>query len=79
MRAYLEFMEQHWRALVGLFGLILVGFMSGLALESIAISLASMVGGLVVAFVMATAYLRADGHSPEHHARMDRVFDDMNP
>jgi hypothetical protein len=72
-------MQRHWRSLVVIFGLILAGFVGGLALDSIAIALASLVSGLVVAFVMATAFLRADGHSPEHHARMDRVFDDMNP
>jgi hypothetical protein len=72
-------MELHWRFLVALFGLILLGFVSGLALDSIAIALGSLVAGLVVAFVFATAFLRADGHSPEHHANVDRVFDDMNP
>jgi hypothetical protein len=72
-------MEQHWRSLVSMFALILVGFMGGIALDSIAISLASLVSGLVVAFVMATAFLRAEGHSPEHHPRVDRVFGDINP
>jgi hypothetical protein len=72
-------MQRHWRFLVVTFGLILVGFVGGLALGSIAVALGSLVSGLVVAFVMAIAFLRADGHSPEHHARMDRVFDDMNP
>ena len=69
-------MQRHWRSLVVIFGLILVGFVAGLALGSIAVALASLVSGLVVAFVMAIAFMRADGHSPEHHSRMDRVFDD---
>jgi positive regulator of sigma E activity len=72
-------MEQHWRSLVGLFFLILIGFVCGLAFESIAIALASLVSGLVVAFVLSTAFLRAEGHSPEHHARVDRVFGDAGP
>ena len=72
-------MQRHWRALVIGFALILCGFLGGLALESIAIALASLVSGLVVAFVMAIAFLRADGHSPEHHARVDHVFDDTGP
>jgi len=72
-------MQQHWRSLVVMFGLILIGFVGGLALESIALALASLVSGLVVAFVLATAFLRAEGHSPEHHARIDRAFDDTNP
>jgi uncharacterized membrane protein (DUF441 family) len=72
-------MEQHWRSLVGLFMLILVGFVSGLALDSIFVALASLVSGLVVGFVLSTAFLRAEGHSPEHHARVDAVFGDTNP
>jgi len=72
-------MEQHWRFLITLFALILTAFVSGLAFDSIALALGGIVSGLVVAFVFATAFLRADGHSPEHHARVDRVFGDMNP
>ena len=72
-------MERHWRSLIALFGLILVGFVSGLAFDSLWLALASLVAGLDVAFVLATAFLRAEGHSPEHHARVDRVFGDMNP
>jgi hypothetical protein len=72
-------MQRHWRSMVVMFGLILVGFVAGIALESIALALACLVSGLVMAFVMATAFLRADGHSPEHHARVDRAFDDTNP
>ena len=72
-------MQRHWRALVIGFGLILVGFVGGLALESIAIALVSLVTGLVVAFVMAIAYLRPEGASPEHHARVDHLLDDTNP
>ena len=72
-------MQRHWRSLIVIFGLVLLGFLGGLAFDSIALALASLVSGLVVAFVMAVAFLRADGHSPEHHARVDRVFDDTNP
>jgi uncharacterized membrane protein AbrB (regulator of aidB expression) len=72
-------MEQHWRSLIGIFALILAGFVGGLTFDSIAVSLGCLFGGLVVAFVMATAFMRAEGHSPEHHARVDALFDDMNP
>jgi positive regulator of sigma E activity len=72
-------MEQHWRSLVSMFGLILVGFAGGLLFDSIPLALGSLVSGLVVAFVMATAFMRPEGHSPEHHPRVDRVFGDMNP
>ena len=71
-------MQLHWRALVALFGLILTGFLVGLAFDSITIALWSLLSGFVVAFVLATAFLRAEGHSPEHHARVDAMFGDMN-
>jgi positive regulator of sigma E activity len=71
-------MEQHWRALIGMFGLILAGFVGGLTFDSITVALWSLMSGLVVAFVMATAFMRADGQSPEHHPRVDGVFGDMN-
>jgi positive regulator of sigma E activity len=73
------YMQLHWRALVALFGLILTGFLVGLAFDSITIALWSLMSGFVVAFVLATAFLRAEGHSPEHHARVDSMFGDMNP
>jgi hypothetical protein len=71
-------MQRHFGALVAGYSFILVGFVFGLAFDSIALALASLVSGLVAAFVMAVALLRADGHSPEHHAHVNRVLDDVN-
>ena len=72
-------MQRHWRGLVALFGLLVVAFVTALWADSVAIALASLVSGLVLAFVMSTAWMRADGHSPEHHPAIDRVVDDTNP
>jgi hypothetical protein len=72
-------MQRHWRGLVALFGLLTLAFVSALWIDSVAIALAALVSGLVMAFVMATAWMRADGHSPEHHAAVDKVFDDTSP
>lgn len=72
-------MQRHWRGLTVLFGLLSLAFVAALWLDSVAIALASLVSGLVMAFVMATAWMRADGHSPEHHAGVDKVFDDTSP
>jgi hypothetical protein len=72
-------MQRHWRGLVGLFGLLSLAFVVALWVDSVAFALAALVSALVLAFVMATAWMRADGHSPEHHASVDRVFDDTNP
>jgi hypothetical protein len=72
-------MQRHWKGLVVLFGLLAAAFVGALWAESVAIALGALVSGLVLAFVMSTAWMRADGHSPEHHPRVDHVFDDTNP
>ena len=72
-------MQRHWRFLIVLFALVLFGFVTGAATGSIAISLGSIVCGIVVAFVMGIAFLRPEGHTPEHHPPVDRALDDTNP
>ena len=72
-------MQRHWKGLVLLFGLLATAFIASLWADSVAFALGSLVSGLVVAFVMSIAWMRADGHSPEHHHRIDHVIDDTNP
>jgi hypothetical protein len=72
-------MQRHWRGLVILFGLLALAFVAALWADSVAFALGALVSGLVLAFVMSTAWMRAEGHSPEHHAPVDRVFDDTHP
>jgi hypothetical protein len=72
-------MQRHWRGLVALFGLLALAFVAAIWVDSVAMALAALVSGLVLAFVMATAWMRPAGHTPEHHASIDRVFDDTNP
>lgn len=72
-------MQRHWRTVLGLFGLILLGFLGSMVFGSSGVALTTVVAGLVLAFVMAIAYLRADGHSPESHAHVDHALDDTNP
>jgi hypothetical protein len=72
-------MQRHWRGLIALFALLALAFVTALWVDSVAIALGALVSGLVLAFVMATAWMRADGHSPEHHHPVDRVVDDTSP
>jgi DMSO/TMAO reductase YedYZ heme-binding membrane subunit len=74
-----DLMQRHWRALVGMVVLMIVGFVGAIAFGSIAIALGSLISGLVVMFVMAIAYLRPEGSAPEHHPRIDHILDDTNP
>jgi hypothetical protein len=62
-----------------LFGLLTLAFVTALWVDSVAFALAALVSGLVFAFVLGIAWMRADGHSPEHHPRVDRAFDDTHP
>ena len=72
-------MQRHWKGIIVLFGVLALAFVAALWFESVAIALGALVSGLVIAFVMSTAWMRADGHSPEHHPPVDRAFDDTNP
>lgn len=72
-------MQRHWRGLVVLFMLLALAFVAAIWADSVAFALGALVSGLVLAFVMATAWMRPDGHSPEHHPPVDRVLDDTNP
>ncbi|HTQ07379.1 MAG TPA: hypothetical protein VMI54_26165 [Polyangiaceae bacterium] len=57
---------------VGLFGLALVA-------GSTLLAFMALMGGLVVAFVLATAWMRPTSYPPEHHPKVDRVFHDTAP
>jgi hypothetical protein len=72
-------MQRHWRGLIALFALLAIAFVAALWADSVAMALGALVSGLVLAFVMSTAWMRAEGHSPEHHHPVDRVVDDTSP
>ena len=57
---------------VGLFGLALVA-------GSTMLGVMALVGGLVVAFVLGTAWMRPTSYPAEHHPKIDRIFDDTAP
>lgn len=57
---------------VGLFGLALVAGSTMLAFMA-------LLGGLVVAFVLATAWMRPTSSPREHHPKIDRIFNDTAP
>lgn len=72
-------MWRHSTALVALF-LITVGlFAVALVAGSALLAFMALLGGLVVAFVLATAWMRPTSYPPEHHPKVDRVFDDTAP
>ena len=58
---------------------ILLSFGIGLATGSFGLALATLVAGGVVLFIMAIAYMRPHGQSPEHHPPGDRFVDDTAP
>ena len=72
-------MWRHSTALVALF-LITVGlFAVALVAGSALLAFMALLGGLVVAFVLATAWMRPTSYPPEHHPKVDRMFDDTAP
>jgi len=67
-----------------------VGMVLLLVLTATAFALTLMLGypigafslllvGFVVAFVLATAWMRPPSYPPEHHPKIDRIFKDTAP
>jgi hypothetical protein len=43
------------------------------------VGLIALLGGWVFTALIATAWIRPASGSPEHHPRIDRLFDDTSP
>jgi hypothetical protein len=54
-------------------------FATALVLQSALLAFMALMGGLVIAFVMAIAWMRPKSGPIEHHPRVDRLFDDTAP
>ena len=50
-----------------------------LALDSALGAVTALLVGFVSIFVMAIAWMRPRGYPPEHHPKIDRLFDDTAP
>lgn len=72
-------MNRHWHFLMSVLGLMIAGFVLGIADDSLLITFGSIVIGSTLASLLGVAFLRAPGHTPEHHPRVDRWFDDTAP
>jgi predicted lysophospholipase L1 biosynthesis ABC-type transport system permease subunit len=72
-------MWRHSTGMVALF-VVTVGFFAlALVAGSTLLAFMALMGGLVVAFVLATAWMRPQSYPPEHHPKVDRLFDDTAP
>ncbi len=65
--------------MVGLFAVTVVAFTAALLMDALFLALGFFVLGLVLAFVMAIAWSRPEGHPTEHHAPSDRIVKDTAP
>jgi hypothetical protein len=72
-------MWRHSTAMVAVFFVTVGGFATALVAGSAMIAFMALLGGLVVAFVMAIAWMRPRSGPIEHHPRIDKVFDDTAP
>ena len=59
--------------------LVAVAFAIALSLGHPVVGFVMLIGGLVITFVMAIAYMRPKGHTPEHHGKIDRIVRDTKP
>lgn len=72
-------MRRHSTAIVALFFVIVGLFVVAVVAESALLAFIALVVGLVAAFVMAIAWMRPASYPPEHHPKIDRIFDDTAP
>ncbi len=72
-------MWRHTTGIVALFLIIVGTFGFAIFAGSTMVALMALLGGLVIAFVMAIAWMRPAGYPPEHHPKIDRIFDDTAP
>jgi hypothetical protein len=72
-------MRNHLKAIVAIFLLLGIGFAAAITTGSLYLALVVLLAGLVIAFVMTTAWMRPPGSSIEHHAPGDRLVDDTRP
>jgi hypothetical protein len=72
-------MWRHSTAMVALFVVMVGVFGTALVAGSALIAFVALLTGLVVAFVMATAWMRPDSSPREHHPKVDRIFHDTAP
>jgi hypothetical protein len=72
-------MWRHTTGIVALFFITVGVFGIAIVAESTIIAISALLGGFVVAFVMAIAWMRPSSYPPEHHPKIDRIFDDTAP
>lgn len=72
-------MWRHTTSIVALFVAIVLGFGAALIAGSALVAVVVLVTGLVVAFVIATAWMRPPSAPTEHHPSTDKVFNDQHP
>ena len=72
-------MWRHSTGMVAVFFIMVAVFGIALFLGSALVAFVTLLTGLVVAFVMATAWMRPDSNSTEHHPKIDRIFRDTAP
>jgi hypothetical protein len=65
--------------MVALFVVTVGSFAIALVAGSTLLAVMALLGGLVVAFVLATAWMRPTSYPAEHHPKVDRMFDDTAP
>lgn len=72
-------MQRHGTVMVILFIATVAAFGLSLMAGFPVVAFALLLVGFVVAFVMATAYARPRSYPPEHHPKIDKIFDDTAP
>jgi len=72
-------MWRHTTSIVALFVAIVLGFEAALIAGSTLVGVVVLLAGLVLAFVIATAWMRPSSSPTEHHPPTDKALNDQHP
>lgn len=72
-------MSSHYKGIAWALLVLVVAFITALWLGHGFVAYGILMAGFVLFFVMSIAYMRPRGHSPEHHAKVDKVVKDTDP
>jgi len=75
----LPFMRRPATPVFTLMFVTVAAFGIALVLGSAFGAVAALLVGFVAIFVLAIAWMRPRGYPPEHHPKVDRIFDDTSP
>lgn len=72
-------MERHYKIIGGLLLLVATAFIAAVLWSHMELAVAILIMGSMLLGIIAIAYMRPTGRSPERHANVDQIVRDVEP